>query len=542
MTEQDALYRAIVASPEDDTPRLVYADWLEENGRAEEAEFIRLDCKLSAVGLSDPKWSESEHRLEELRLWLQAHTPGPKLKLRNRLEVASGGWWRNTQRGFPGFIQLAESPQGLGGVRGVRRLCEALEHAFSIVPTRWLVLGRVTIEEWAEFLKQPVISALEFLTVSTEQPVADEAARLFAECKHLHNLRGAALFPFGEAGAEALSRSDNFGRLQWLILDPSTLTPAAIRSLSERAALQRHLRMLIVTEGMTAAAFEELCRLAPFAQLHTLTFFAARFPTSSWEEFARTRSFPELRRLELNSADLHEGQMSAIARAANLQLSAINLHACSIGDEGVAALLDAPWIDSLRSLDVGSNRLSSNAAESLAGCSKLAQLTQLDLSSNFEVGIEGLHALAASPFLRNLLKLNVDECLDHHFSTTSQPTQPLKDFLQMLELPRLRHLDLSHAKIGVEEAALLGRDKFRHLTRLILRQCQISDEVVKGLLRSPSWQNLLELNLASNHLKESVAVLSDRSCLPRLSACQLQNNPIPEPLRLKLARRPGVMV
>src|SRR5262249_20655511 len=31
----------IVADPEEDTPRLVYADWLEENGDAGQAEFIR---------------------------------------------------------------------------------------------------------------------------------------------------------------------------------------------------------------------------------------------------------------------------------------------------------------------------------------------------------------------------------------------------------------------------------------------------------------------------------------------------------------------
>ncbi|MBN9120375.1 MAG: TIGR02996 domain-containing protein [Planctomycetes bacterium] len=33
---------AICADPEDDTPRLVYADWLDENGAPERAEFIRL--------------------------------------------------------------------------------------------------------------------------------------------------------------------------------------------------------------------------------------------------------------------------------------------------------------------------------------------------------------------------------------------------------------------------------------------------------------------------------------------------------------------
>ncbi|HVL15136.1 MAG TPA: TIGR02996 domain-containing protein, partial [Gemmata sp.] len=46
MTEEEAFVAAIVASPADDTPRLVFADWLEENGRPARAELIRLQCRL----------------------------------------------------------------------------------------------------------------------------------------------------------------------------------------------------------------------------------------------------------------------------------------------------------------------------------------------------------------------------------------------------------------------------------------------------------------------------------------------------------------
>jgi uncharacterized protein (TIGR02996 family) len=49
MTEREALYRAIMESPEDDAPRLVYADWLEEHGEPKRAEFIRLQCELSSI-------------------------------------------------------------------------------------------------------------------------------------------------------------------------------------------------------------------------------------------------------------------------------------------------------------------------------------------------------------------------------------------------------------------------------------------------------------------------------------------------------------
>lgn len=47
MTTADALTAAVIASPDDDLPRLVYADWYDENGDPERAEFIRLQCTLA---------------------------------------------------------------------------------------------------------------------------------------------------------------------------------------------------------------------------------------------------------------------------------------------------------------------------------------------------------------------------------------------------------------------------------------------------------------------------------------------------------------
>jgi uncharacterized protein (TIGR02996 family) len=44
MDPADGFLDAICADPDDDTPRLVYADWLEEHGEPERAEFIRCQC------------------------------------------------------------------------------------------------------------------------------------------------------------------------------------------------------------------------------------------------------------------------------------------------------------------------------------------------------------------------------------------------------------------------------------------------------------------------------------------------------------------
>lgn len=49
MTTGDALLAAIKATPDDNTPRLIYADWIEGEGFPVRAELIRLSCKLHGV-------------------------------------------------------------------------------------------------------------------------------------------------------------------------------------------------------------------------------------------------------------------------------------------------------------------------------------------------------------------------------------------------------------------------------------------------------------------------------------------------------------
>ena len=49
MGDEPDFLRAIRENPADDAPRLVYADWLDENGRPERAEFIRVCVDLIRV-------------------------------------------------------------------------------------------------------------------------------------------------------------------------------------------------------------------------------------------------------------------------------------------------------------------------------------------------------------------------------------------------------------------------------------------------------------------------------------------------------------
>lgn len=48
MTEREAFIEAIATQPEEDTPRLAFADWLQEHGEEARAQFVRLSHELSA--------------------------------------------------------------------------------------------------------------------------------------------------------------------------------------------------------------------------------------------------------------------------------------------------------------------------------------------------------------------------------------------------------------------------------------------------------------------------------------------------------------
>jgi uncharacterized protein (TIGR02996 family) len=72
MASHEGFRREIVEHPDDDTPRLVYADWLDDQGDADRAEFIRLQIHLARQPRNDPRregWKTRERELLEVHAW-----------------------------------------------------------------------------------------------------------------------------------------------------------------------------------------------------------------------------------------------------------------------------------------------------------------------------------------------------------------------------------------------------------------------------------------------------------------------------------------
>ena len=61
--DQRALLAAVIAAPDDDTPRLVYADWLDDHGDPVQADYIRESVRLATLPPDDPDRPGIEERL-----------------------------------------------------------------------------------------------------------------------------------------------------------------------------------------------------------------------------------------------------------------------------------------------------------------------------------------------------------------------------------------------------------------------------------------------------------------------------------------------
>jgi uncharacterized protein (TIGR02996 family) len=53
MSDRAGLLRAVLDAPDDDAPRLVFADWFDDNGLPERAEFVRAQCQIARTDPAD---------------------------------------------------------------------------------------------------------------------------------------------------------------------------------------------------------------------------------------------------------------------------------------------------------------------------------------------------------------------------------------------------------------------------------------------------------------------------------------------------------
>jgi uncharacterized protein (TIGR02996 family) len=349
VTTAAGLLHEILVAPEDDAPRLVYADWLDEHARSDadraRAELIRVECQAARLPDGDERREQLEARagvLEEAHLDEWA---GP-------LRPFLGGGTPRFQRGFPWVVI------------GIHKF---IAGAFQEMAAEWfpragvlsLRLTNPGSDKLAKHMPaavaSPVLSGLHTLSVWRVKP-GDEGLKLLAGTPSLANLRELelALPHCSDTGLGYLAESDHLQGLRVLTLDGASWGPTPVTVNGLRPLLGSRLPHL-TTLRLTGSAWslegkqgQQLRELPGLARLHALNLWSNLIGDEGARTLAGCPLLTNLRELFL---------------ARN-----------QIRDEGMLALTDSPHLRRLELLDVRENR-------------KLKKSTEKRLQERFGAGL-----------------------------------------------------------------------------------------------------------------------------------------------------------
>ena len=173
MNERDALMRAICENPDDDTPRLVFADWLQEHGEEERAEFIRVQveaARLAARTAPGQVGAPGRRTPEALGTRWLGELPVPD-KEHIRWPEAPG--WLDGETFDRGFAcQLFVQTAGV--------LAKHADKLFSATPVRRLLIWN--IKRGDKLAKMPQLRHLHTIRIRV---VAKQAADDLLKCPYL---------------------------------------------------------------------------------------------------------------------------------------------------------------------------------------------------------------------------------------------------------------------------------------------------------------------------------------------------------------------
>jgi uncharacterized protein (TIGR02996 family) len=228
LSQHEAFLRVIFDTPEDDTARLVYADFLQEQGEEDRASFIRIECEFWRCPLDDPRRDSLYIALHRLRRQFPATHAWP--------------WVNTTERGFPKPATAMISPEDLADPKKLR---------WNIVQLTPEFFGATTIRVVAPPRLSPeMFDPLFGLVAFTQMTNLDLRGSEFAE----GDSSDLMLQPFRiepvitSAGVVALANHRGVRRLTTLILTNNDLDNDAARALVASPYLD-NLKQLRLLEG-----------------------------------------------------------------------------------------------------------------------------------------------------------------------------------------------------------------------------------------------------------------------------------------------------
>jgi uncharacterized protein (TIGR02996 family) len=233
MTEHEAFLRAVIAEPDEDAPRLVYADWLEERGDPR-GEFIRLQCTLAA---REPR-RDLAARADALREEHEDEWVGP-------IRGLAQGW--KFRRGFIEDVTVA-GPTFL--------VCD--EELFRLAPIRHLRLTDA-VRHLPSLTLSPALAGLRALDLSHNR-FGCPGAQVVAGSSYLGSLTALQLRSTGleAAGVAALAESLTLARLTLLDLSGNSIGVEGLRALARSPYLGRRAPLSVRYDPIPGADRREL--------------------------------------------------------------------------------------------------------------------------------------------------------------------------------------------------------------------------------------------------------------------------------------------
>jgi uncharacterized protein (TIGR02996 family) len=398
-TELAGLLDAARDAPDDDGPRLVLADWLEEQSGEDDRRrgaFVRDQVVLDQQERADPRVQAArglvtvyphlaslDTTLAYVRQALLAERPDLK-ELADHIEQT------RTQHGYDWagplkeFSYLFTFRRGLIGLRG-----PANEFP-------WRAMGAVASTECACW-----VDGLTLYDAS-----AKDAPRI-GRCPLLAGVRELCLERnrLDGAGLAAMLASPHLARLA--ALDLSRGDALGARGADELAKAELPALRQLRLEQVTVRGSAFLQNASWLGQLETLDLLFSGVTAEAVEPALAGGKLSRLRRLNLGNNTLGTALVPTLRTLPNPGgLSVLGLYCNRVGPDGLRALLDWPGLSGLEILDLGVNEFGQAEAEAIAACPALSALRYLSLGGN-PVGDGGLRALARSPHLRGLGGLSI---------------------------------------------------------------------------------------------------------------------------------------
>jgi uncharacterized protein (TIGR02996 family) len=259
MTPEHAFLRAIKEEPLDDGPRLIFADWLEENGQPERAQFLRLQVELARRPGDDPERPGLEAHQRQLLAEHGARWLGPWAKGK----WAKGPWAKGKWEFRRGLLHIechAAKLFKLLAANGEAAL-EWVEGLTLQVPRAKL---RVLLDSpWLRHLtaldlssngsngfgdagaaalaSSPHLAGLTALNLAGNNAITAAGAKVLASSPHLARLTTLDLGfnDIGDAGAAALASSPHLARLTALNLKANSIGEVGVAALASSPHLAR---------------------------------------------------------------------------------------------------------------------------------------------------------------------------------------------------------------------------------------------------------------------------------------------------------------